>query len=169
MKKLFSYVTGHFGFDSTDDFVTSLIHINMLKITIPFGIFAGFIERFFGIYPVTLLAFGLLILLELLTGLIASRIKGQKIQSKKFGRFGLKFGVWVTIFFIVQSLKSQYEGTSDLVYFFYSWLHTFIVGYVNMEYLISVLENVSVISGKNNNTLISGIKRKFDRVFGSEE
>jgi len=169
MKKILTYLTNHFGFSDLNDFYTSLIHTNLLQITIPLGLLAAIIEKFFGIYPLTLISFGILILLELVTGLLASRKKGLKIESKKFSRFGLKFGVWVTVFFIVQSLKLQYKDDSEVVYGFYSWLHTFILGYVNMEYLISVLENISVITGKDNNPLVNSLKNKFDKIFGSNE
>jgi len=168
MKNLLNHVTNHFGFEDYTDFSNSLIHYNLLRITIPLGLCTGLVEHFLGIYPTTLISFGSLIVLELLTGLMASRTRGQKIQSKKFSRFGLKFGVWVTVFFIVHSLKMQYVGVSDFVAGFYGWIHTFILGYVNMEYLISVLENISVITGKNNSTLVNGIKKKFDSFFGPE-
>lgn len=167
MKKLLNLITTNFGFNDFSDFVTSFIHSRLLWISLPLAALGSFAEQYLGLQIVTLLAFGILLLTELITGLIASKVKGKKIESRKFARFGLKFGVWMIIFFILNSFRVQYEESSKFAYYFYDWLHTFILGYVNLEYLISVIENLGTITGNDNTaaTIANGIKNKFFKLF----
>jgi len=164
--KFLDYLCYNFGYENFSDFSGSFIHSKLFILTLPLTGLGVVLEYYLGFNMLTLMAFGVLIFLELLTGLISSRIKGAKIQSRKFSRFGLKLFVWVTLFFITNSMKLQYSDTKGLSYEFYDWLHTFILGFVNMEYLISVLENLGVITGKSNNTLIGAIKKKFFKITG---
>ena len=159
IRAFLSLLTEQFGFDNLHDFSTSLIHRHLLWITIPVVGLGIYVEKAFGLSVVTMGAFICLLSIELITGIVASRIKGKKIQSKKFGRFGLKLFVWISLFFIVHSLQRQYEG--EAIGYFYGWLHAFIVGYVTMEYVISVLENLAVISGKQNSIMVKLLRKKW--------
>jgi PAS domain S-box-containing protein len=91
------------------------------------------------------------------TGLKSSMIRRIPIQSKKFSRFGFKLVVWFLIFFILQTMKLQYKD-NFVIGGIYSWLHSSIFIYVTLEYLISVVENLSVITGDNNNVILSMIR-----------
>jgi hypothetical protein len=132
--------------------------------TLPIAGISSFIQNYFGLQTITILAFLLLVTLELVTGITAAKISGKKIESKKFGRFGLKIFVWVTLLFILNSLRLEYKGhedtLGDIAYFLFSWIHGTLFIYINLEYLISVLENWGVISGKDNKSLIEAIKNK---------
>lgn len=147
----------NFGFDSRYDFKTSFLHMNLMSVTIPTAVISSFLEQYFGMHTITMVAFFILITLELFTGIIASKVRNIPIQSKKFSRFGFKLGIWVSIFFILHTMKLQYVGTS-VVAGIYGWLHNGIFIYVTMEYLLSVVENVSVITGDKNNVILSMIK-----------
>jgi hypothetical protein len=168
MKKMLDYVTSNFGYDTCVDFINSLIHFKFLIITIPLSLISVALENYLGIHFGTLIGFSVLLLLELVTGLVASRIKKVKIVSSKFGRFGLKFGVWITILFIMQTMKIEYRDESEILFTLYDWLHKFILTYVTFEYLISVLENLSVITGKNMNPVILILKKVFNRFVGED-
>jgi hypothetical protein len=130
---------------------------------------SSIVETVFGLQGLTVLAFVVLVVLELLTGLIASRMRGEPIVSKKFGRFGLKMLVWLTLMFIINTLKREYhdDGSfNELASGLFTWLHGTLFIYVNLEYLISVLENLGVISGRNNDSIIKVIKDKFKSYSG---
>lgn len=165
MKSLLNYIVVNFGFMDLSDFSTSLVHRNWILGLISLAGISAIIETMFGLQSLTILAFVVLVMLELLTGLIASKVKGNPIVSKKFGRFGLKMLVWLTLMFVINSLKKEYvdsEGNfSELAAGLFTWLHGTLFIYVNLEYLISVLENLGVISGRNNDSLIKLIKNKF--------
>lgn len=165
IKKICDYVVINFGFHGVEDFYSSTIHHNLTILTIPVTIIATVVERVMGLQYLTLLSFGALVLMEFITGISASKIKKIPIESKKFGRFGLKLLVWVSLIFIINSLKIEYKGKTDMTglmaHALFSWLHSALYVYVNLEYLISVLENLDVISGNDAATSkLSLIKKK---------
>jgi PAS domain S-box-containing protein len=161
-------VVTNFGFDNSSDFASSILHIKLLFLTIPAAVLSSFIENYFGLQAVTLVAFVVLIILELVTGISASRKRNIPIQSKKFSRFGFKLGIWFTIFFILQTMKLQYKDNS-LLGGIYGWLHSSIFIYVTLEYLISVVENVSVITGDKNNVILSMLKGSLGKYMKMKE
>lgn len=146
-----------FGFASLRDFCNSMFHTQLYNFIIPFAATFTVIERLLGIHRYTLFALILLLTLELITGMWASKIKGRKIASKKMSRFGLKLLVWFSLIFILKSLAADNViGTesSSIYTNVFSYLHGFIIAYIVIEYAISVLENFKVISGKDNTVLI---------------
>lgn len=175
MKNLLNYVCNTFGFsDFSNDFLNSLIHFKFLLFTLPSSlIIFGFVEKIFGVSAAIFGSFIALAILELVTGLTASRIKKIKWESKKIGRFGLKILVWLTLIGVAHSFVlgySQLQGLQNaLVYQLFSWLHGVLIVYVSFEYLISVMENLAVITGQSNNKLLSFIKRKFDGFLGESD
>ena len=172
MKTFLNYLVTNFGFTCTGDFQTSLIHKNLVLGLVPLAGLSSIIETSFGLQGLTVLAFLILVILELLTGLIASRVRQEPIISKKFGRFGLKLLVWLTLIFVINTLKNEYhdgDGFSSLASELFTWLHGTLFIYINLEYLISVLENLGVITGKSNKGLISLIKGRFKAKSRNEE
>jgi PAS domain S-box-containing protein len=161
-------IVGNFGFDNNADFSASLLHVKLLFLTIPVALISSFIENYFGLQAVTLIAFITLIILELVTGISASRKRNIPIQSKKFSRFGFKLGIWFTIFFILQTMKLQYKDNA-VIGGIYGWLHSSIFIYVTLEYLISVIENVSVITGEKNNVILNMIKGSIGKYMKQKE
>lgn len=153
IKNFFNYIVVNFGFTSINDFYSSTIHHNLMVLTIPTTIIISFIENLMGLQYLTLVSFGVLILMEFITGIAASKTKNIPIESKKFGRFGLKLMVWISLIFIINSLKLEYKGKTDMTglmaFSLFSWLHGALYVYINLEYLISVLENLEVVSGND--------------------
>jgi hypothetical protein len=166
MKNFLNYIVNNFGFTNCSDFHDSIIHSNLITLTLPLVGISSIFEKYFGLEHLTIISFGVLIFLELLTGLLSSKVRGVKIESKKFSRFGLKVLVWLSLIFITNSLKTEYKSYTDvagtIAYTMFNWLHTFLFIYINMEYLISVLENLGVITGNKKQTtnLIKLIKNK---------
>ena len=165
IKNITHYIVTNFGFSSVEEFYTSTIHHNFTILTIPVALISSFLQKITGLQYLTLISFGVLVTMEFITGLYASKIKKIPIQSKKFGRFGLKLLVWLSLIFIINTLKNEYLGKTDITslmaYALFSWLHGSLYVYVNLEYLISVLENLEVISGGDTATSkLSLIKKK---------
>lgn len=173
MRKIINYVVENFGFDNITDFTKSIVHTKLLALTIPIAGISSIIESIFGLQSLTILSFTLLVTLELITGLIASKVKKIKIESKKFGRFGLKVFVWLSLIFILNTLKIEYTTHEDtfgsIAEGLFNWLHGTLFIYVCLEYLISVLENLGEISGKNTEGIIKKIKRKFKSFYDDEK
>lgn len=164
----------NFGFDHISDFNDSIIHSKLLMLTIPVAAISGVVESIMGLYGLTVLAFVVLVILELVTGLAAAKSRGEKIESHKFSRFGLKIFVWMTLIFITHSLELEYSDNKDLLSVltkgFFGWLHGALFVYVTLEYLISVLENLgSLTNEKSKKTLITAIINKLNGFLGLEK
>lgn len=156
IKNFCNYVVTNFGFKNLNEFYSSTIHTQLTILTIPISLIGSIIEDNTGLSYITLISFGVLILMEFLTGIYASKIKNIPIESRRFSRFGLKLLVWLSLIFIIHSLKMEYMGKTDITslmaYGLFSWLHGALYVYVNLEYLISVLENLEIISGNDSAT-----------------
>lgn len=162
-----------FGFENISDFFNSLVHPKLLLFTLPasilsFSILAS-LETWLGISSMAIIGFIVAVVLELVTGLWASIIKGTPISSRKFSRFGLKIFVWLGLLLITNSFHLSYVDQHDLLseiseYFFYT-LHNLLVIYIMTEYIISILENFATINGKSDSILISFIKSKRKQIF----
>lgn len=173
IRNFLNYVVNNFGFEDLSDFNTSLLHSKLMAFTIPFAGLSAFIETTFGLQSLTIFSFIILVILELITGLRASVILGKKIESKKFGRFGLKIFVWVSLLFVLNSLKIEYTLHEDafgrIGYELFNWLHGTLFIYICIEYLISVLENLGTISGRENDTIIAVIRNRLKEFFGKKD
>jgi hypothetical protein len=154
-----------FGFEDVRDFSASFIHINLTPFLILLAWACGIIELMFGLKILTLCAFIILLIVELVSGIWASKVKGIKITSHRFNRFIAKLFLWLVCFFIINSLKREQEcGT--VLFYLYSWLYQTVMTFVIFEYLLSVIENIGAITGKSNFALINTIIRKLSEVCG---
>lgn len=165
-------LTIHFGFDGFSDFYNSIIHQNLLTITLPLAAVSGLLEGFLGIKFFTLISFLTLTLLELVTGIVLSKKEKRKITSRRFSRFGLKLLVWLVLVGISNVFRLQYkslDGVSNvLAQHLFTWLHTSVFVYITLEYFISVGENLSKITGKDL-TIFQKIKNKVEFLFGIDK
>ena len=173
INKFFNHLVNNFGFSCTGDFTTSIVHSKLLVITIPLAGLSALLENSLGLRYFTILAFVILVTLELITGLLASKIRGEQIVSHKFSRFGFKVFVWMVLLYVVNTMKIEYSeqigNFSKLASGFFTWLHGTLFIYIVIEYLISVLENLGVITGKSNDTIIIKIIKKLNNLLGSEK
>jgi phage-related holin len=173
INKFLNYIVSNFGFSCTEEFNSSIIHFNVLPLTLSFAGLSAIFETIFGLQNLTMIAFVILVVLELLTGLIASKVKKEPIVSRKFGRFGLKVLVWLTLIYVTNSMKLEFvnsDGVFDsLALVLFTWLHGSIFIYIVLEYLISVLENLGVITGTSNKTLTNAITNKLNSFFNDEK
>lgn len=174
INRFLNHFVSCFGFSCTNDFNGSFVHANLLAITIPVAALSSFIESIMGLHGLTVLAFVSLVILELITGIVAAKGRGEKIVSHKFSRFGLKVFVWLTLLFITNSLRLEYDGEDDMLSRltggFFSWLHGSLFVYITLEYLISVLENVgSLTNEKSKKSLINTIIKKLNGFLGIEK
>lgn len=174
ISKFFNHLVNSFGFNCTGDFSNSIIHTKLLAVTIPVAGFSSLLEITLGLRHLTILAFVVLITLELLTGLIASKIRGEKIVSHKFSRFGFKVFVWLILLYVINTMKVEYSQQTNnnftsLASGFFTWLHGTLFIYIVIEYLISILENLGVITKKKNDNIIKTIIKKLNNFLGNEK
>lgn len=173
IRNILNQIVCNFGFTCTGDFSNSIVHTKLMAITLPFAGASAIIETLFGLHSFTIIAFAILVVLELLTGLIASKVRGEQIVSNKFGRFGLKVLVWMLLLYITNSMRLEYIDNStsfdSLASTFFTWLHGTFFIYITIEYLISVLENIGFITGNSKRSLISAIINKLNSFLSDEK
>lgn len=160
-----------FGFLNVGDFINSLVHTKFIMLTLPTSfILFGVIEEWLGITSSVFISFGLMSIVELITGLWSSRIRNLPWSSKKFSRFGLKLFVWLSLIMVANSFKISYANLAGiqnmLIHNLFHWIHGVTVVYVAMEYMISIMENLSRITGKKDNKLLAFLKKKLDQFLG---
>jgi phage-related holin len=166
INKLLNTLVSNFGFECTTDFSNSIIHNKLLLLTIPLAGLSSIIQNIFGLQSLTIVAFVVLVTLELITGLLASLSRGESIVSRKFGRFGFKILVWLILIYVINAMRLEYTNTGtnfdSLASGFFTWLHGTLFIYVVIEYLISVLENLGSITGGKKDNLIKSIIGKLN-------
>lgn len=160
-------------YNTTHDFIMSLFPSFKYKslglIVVSVSAMSGFVEVYFGMKLLTLFSFILLLAVELISGMYASVfIKKQKLESAKMQRFTIKLTMWLIALFIVNSFFKEFETKNILAASLFEWLHDAVMIYAALEYLVSVLENISVITGDTNNKLLAAFKAKVDRYFGDD-
>ena len=166
INKFLNFFVSNFGFECTGDFTNSIIHPKMLGITLPLAFISSTLEMFLGLQSLTVVAFVILVTLELITGIAASKLRGEPIVSHKFSRFGLKVFVWLVLIFITNTIRLEYFGSEEtfrvIAAGFFTWLHGTLFIYITIEYLISVLENLGSITGKSKDNLVKSIIGKLN-------
>ncbi len=164
MRKILDYIVETFGFVDFTEYTRSLIHKDFSLLFITFStaasITASKIELHLGVKPVLIGAIILLLLWELGSGLFLSMHKEKEnFLSKKFGRFSLKVFFWISMFYIIYSFRSQFNGTNIAAFELFDWIHTAALIYMFLEYLVSVDENMAKITGKKDTFLSITIKK----------
>lgn len=159
------------GFDSWSAVVDSMFPSYAKNTTVLLVSIAGvypMLEMFFGLKGLTIIAFAAMLSIELISGIMASKLSGKVLDSKRVPRFIFKLFLWLCCFFIVESFQKQYDGDNTLVAAGYEWLHAAIMIYVSQEYLISILENIAVISNRSNLGLIRAIRRQVKKFLNAD-
>lgn len=174
IKNFGNLIADWFGFMDFSDFMDSMVHTKLLLFTLPTSILLfAVIEEWLGITSAMFVSFGLMAVLELVTGLWGARALGYKWSSRKFSRFGLKILVWLCLIAVTNSFKVSYEdkvGIQEaIIYQMFHWIHGTLVVYIALEYFISILENLGKITGQRDNRFLQFLKKLVDRFFQTAE
>jgi|GEM_PF-1511594 len=155
-----------FGFSNLKDFVLSTFTLKLMPLTIPFAAISGIVEVVFGLKLLTVAAFVLIMMVELISGLYLSLIiRQQKFSKKKFSRFGFKGFVWFSILFMLQQFKRQADYDDMAIIVLFEYLHTTFITYVSIEYAIGTIQNLSKIMGKEDDPFFSKLQNIFSSYF----
>ena len=134
-----------FGFRGPEDFLESVMRINLSQLLIPASLIGSFVEQYFGLNLACMVILFCLLLMELVTGVWAAMRRKEKISSAKLQRFGIKLFVWFFLLMLFHVFSRFYgDGAGAMIY---SGIHSFLVMYIIGVYTVSVLENVNSISG----------------------
>jgi hypothetical protein len=160
-------------YSSLNEFLMSVFpsfkHKYLSILIISVSAISGYVELYLGMKMLTLVAFVMLLTVELVSGIYASVfVKKQKLESARMQRFTIKLTLWLIALFITFSFYKEFEPKSTAAAALFAWMHSGLMIYAALEYLVSVLENIAVISGDTNNKLLVAFKTKIDKYFGEE-
>ena len=125
------------------------------------SLFSGLVNYLFGVTPALAIAMFVAIVVEVITGIRASKRQGKQFESFRFSRCVIKILIWLAILYIIHAFKKEFAESKNWIdiaaYGFFNF--TFVVcltGFL-VEYVTSILENVSVLKGKEKTAIINAI------------
>lgn len=178
LKQETRFMFNSFGFDSMCEFANSAFRIRELHLIAPLALtmalLDGILHYVFGLEAMMFMALVALFVLEIISGIWASKIKYKyyinilskekgtmnseeltlvlkkveryKFSSSKLKRAGVVMGFWLIILAIIWQFT--HFDHSTILSTIFNTLHIIFVSYIIGVYLVSVVENVAVMSGK---------------------
>ena len=166
-----NYILQGFGFKNTQDFLQSTFgHLNSLSI-IKMDIILSFlfasVHFLFGFNHLFLTAFVVLLVFEWITGVQASRKRGEKHESRKFGRMLLKIAIYLVIIYILHTLSANADFPSVAGFEFdpFHWLYWIVLIGIIWQLVVSLLENLDGLGFRFAKVLLKIINKKFYKTF----
>jgi hypothetical protein len=148
------------GFNNLNDFFQSAFHsesfITIFVTSVSLTALGEIIREIIGFTPMVYVSFIVLLLVEVVTGIRASLLEGEKINSKRFGRFILKTFVYTIMLGITNVFGSQIEGFTSYIY---NTIHMLIFDYITLQLIISVFENLSRMGYQESSSVFNGIHK----------
>ena len=158
-----------FHYDTWLDLVQSLFPSTRYNLTIASASFStalafgdGIIQKFFGLDSYAFIALVLILVVELASGITASMHRKEALESSKLRRFLFRLFYYMVLIAVPYLLAPSFLANKKATG---AWaldlLHSAIVLQIVFENTISILENMSVIDGKDKTQLITKLKEKF--------
>lgn len=98
---------------------------------------------------------------ELVSGIIASHIRGEQFSSLKLSRFGLKVFIYLVLIAVPYHWYLNFDARHKVIMaVVFDWLHSFLIAQIVFENIISILENMAVICGNDKTAWINKIKNR---------
>lgn len=165
MNNFFNNLFVNLGFDSTSGFLDSTFHVDSIQKTIGasvvLGTLATWFETVFGFGVVVGIAIFVLFILELITGIKASKKEGKKFNSTKFNAGFIKAFIYFAMIGATNLLKENIEVKTVLGYElnYYEWIHYVLYNFAILQYIISNLENFERLGWNEYIPLLSKLKK----------
>ena len=175
MRRYIDKFMSEFGFEGISEYGNSCFKSSLLikpfLLSVSFGTFASVFEKFIGIEPMVYLAFLVLLGCEFVTGIRASVREGNKIESKKFGRFILKILTYTLIIGIINVFKTQLHipqvfGQNINIY---AWIYYVSLNMIIVQLIISVFENLSRLGFSESSKIFKTLSLKANKWFDLSE
>lgn len=174
--RVINYILNGFGYEGSADFRRSLyglclhgenIELRLLLFSAA-GAFRLFLGEYIGFDVPVFWAFVFLICAEFWTGIkVARKVKGQKFQSRKFGRMILKIGTYLFIVGLLNVFAKSIDAPdimgvsmNPLVWLYYT---VFIA--IIFQLFISWMENLGQLGYKETKTIAGFVLRKLNAWF----
>lgn len=159
-----------YGFDGLSQLVESMVpssRYGMSAASVAASVGIGAVTSWLGISPLIVMAMFMVVLVEMVTGVRASKRKGHSFESFRFSRGILKICVWCIIFFVFHAFAVEMGRFDGWVYMIaasmFEILHASAMVWFVIENTTSILENQAVIDGKPKTEYIEAIKAMWSR------
>jgi len=167
MMSFFEKILKTFAYNSWSDLASSLMPSTKYEWLTPcslsFSSLMVLIQILFGFDALAFIALLVVMLAELSSGIIASRYRKEPFSSMKLSRFSFKVAYYLVLIFVTNSMANSFKATDQsLAATIFHWMHIFLTVQIVLENVVSILENVSVISGKDKTHWISKIQSKIE-------
>lgn len=172
--KHFNYILQAFGFTNFQDYYKSsfgFITILVFRWDLFLAMLLSAINFTFGFNHYAFIAFVILIIFEWVTGVIASLNRGEKHESRKFGRMLLKLTTYCVLIYILNQFNQHIPSPSilDLEIDPFKWLYWAVLLAIIWQLIISVLENLDSLGFSWAKIIIKIINKKFNKQFDLNE
>ncbi|MDO3641971.1 phage holin family protein [Mucilaginibacter sp. L3T2-6] len=125
------------------------------------------VDKVFGLDNVGFVGLVAVFIMELVTGISAAIVRKESISSVKLSRFGLKLACYLVLIGASYGLSKSFEAHKKTVAAWaFDWLNVFLIVQIALENIISILENLAVISGKDKTAWINKIQNVFKSTEG---
>lgn len=160
----------HFGYSDGGELMRSLIPTLKYPSThlpsIVISIISVPVIKIFGLDEIAMGTLCLVFLLELISGIWASRKRGEPFESWKFSRFSFKCFYYLAIIALTYRMAESYKARhKELGVVIFDFMHLFFVVQITLENIVSIAENYSVISGKPKQHWINKLVEKVNQFF----
>lgn len=166
MALFFKTLLKTFDYHSWTDLAQSLAPSSKYQLTVfAMGISAisVSVDKIFGLDGLAFLALLIVFITELFSGLIAAHVRGEKIESHKLSRFTFKITYYLVLIAVPYIMSNSFRNRDrDLPAVIFDWLHIFLVVQIVLENMVSILENLAVVSGKDKTHWITKIQEKIN-------
>lgn len=176
MIRTINYFLKGFGFADIGEFSKSSFGFiytstSIIKIDIILAFLFSTVSFLFGFNHLFLIAYVVLLASEWYTGVQASLKRGERHESRKFGRMILKISTYLVPIYILNTFakNSDFLKIMDVELDPFSWLYWAVLLGIIWQLLVSLLENLDSLGVKYAKTLIRIINKKFYKQFDLEE
>jgi hypothetical protein len=156
-----------YGYDGWDDLWVSLApslkYVGITTATMCISSVGVSVMRIFGLDGLAFAGLLLVFVFELATGLAKATALKEKITSVRLSRFGFKvfyYLISISITYLMSiSFANQGRATAALMF---DWMHMFLCLQIVLENIVSISENMAVISGKEKSHFIKVLQDKIN-------
>ncbi|QNK63953.1 phage holin family protein [Pedobacter sp. PAMC26386] len=166
--KFLNKMLATFDYHSWFELGQSLVPTTKYRLTIASAVISvsfPFIDRVFGLDAYAFAVLILVFMAELTSGLVAAHIRKEAISSMKLSRFSFKvfyYLVLIALPYVMSQSFKAHDRTAAATMF--DWLHLFLLSQIVLENVVSILENLAVISGKDKTHWITKIQDKLNNL-----
>jgi phage-related holin len=173
---MINYFLKGFGFVSLNDFLKSAFGFiytstSIIKIDFLVAFIFSTVSFLFGFNHLFLMAYVVLLISEWYTGVQASMKRGERHESRKFGRMILKIATYLVPIYILNTFaqNSKFVKIFDIELDPFIWLYWVVLLGIIWQLFVSLLENLDSLGIRYAKILIQIINKKFYKQFELDE